>query len=278
MLRLSPERIVISLAPAQLAVLRLRGRIRPRVTESRILDCDPETGSTAWSGALAALQAQAAALTGARAEVTIVLSNHFARYLLIPHGEKLSRADEQMAYMRFHFARVHGERSGAWELRATPETGDSCARVASAIDAELTRSIRACFPAQGRMRLVSVQPYLMSAFNHWRSAIGSAPAWLALVEPGRTCLCYFEHAHWSAVRNLKGTFYDAHSLAVLLGRERRLVPNGASSTEVLVRLACDAGSLDAKPYGWRFRELPLRTPRGLRPSRDPRFELALSAA
>ena len=45
-----------------------------------------------------------------------------------------------------------------------------------AIHSALVEALRSAFPPKGGMRLVSVQPYLMSAFNQWRSAVGKESA------------------------------------------------------------------------------------------------------
>ena len=42
-------------------------------------------------------------------DLTVVLSNHFARYTIVQPQEDAT-AEEELALARFHFARIHGER------------------------------------------------------------------------------------------------------------------------------------------------------------------------
>src|SRR5438477_8405084 len=110
-LRLSSDRILIALAPDSLALLRVSGGARPRVSEKLTIACDPALGTAPWQGAAAALGELASETRDANAAVTVVLSNHFARFILVPWSEGLGNAEEEAAFVRYCFAKVHGERS-----------------------------------------------------------------------------------------------------------------------------------------------------------------------
>ena len=88
-------------------------------------------------------------------DVTVVLSNHFARYTVVP-PQVDATAEEELALARFHFAKIHGERARGWEVRIS-RAGDG-PRLACAIDASLLERLKACFPKGGKARLASVQP------------------------------------------------------------------------------------------------------------------------
>jgi hypothetical protein len=102
--------------------------------------------------------------------VTLVLSNHFVRYAVLPWSDGLSTPAEEEAYLRHHFAKIHGERAKAWSLRAS-EAPRGALRLASAIDTALVEALKAAFPKNGKAKLVSMQPELMEAANRWRQAI-----------------------------------------------------------------------------------------------------------
>src|SRR5436190_11678999 len=145
--RLFPERITVAVAPDQLTV------------GSRTIACDAAFGSEPWHGAIAALRGVE---WKDRVRVTAVLSNHFVRYALVPWNTALADPAEEEAYVRHHFAKIHGERAKSWALRWSAEAADA-PRLASAIDTGLVQGLKECFPAKGRARLVSIQPYLMAA-------------------------------------------------------------------------------------------------------------------
>ena len=133
-----------------------------------------------------------------RVDVTVVLSNHFARYAIVPRQDGAS-AEEELALARFQFAKIHGERARGWEVRIS-RRGDG-ARLACAIDAAVLERLKACFLKTGRARLVSVQPYLMAAYNRVRGRIPREGAWLLLTETGRSCLARLAAKGWASVHN-----------------------------------------------------------------------------
>jgi len=275
-LRLSSDRILIALAPDSLALLRVSGGVRPRVSEKRTVACDPAAGSQPWQGAVAGLQRLTEGTTDANAQVTVVLSNHFARFILVPWSEGLGNPEEETAFVRYCFAKVHGERSKEWDLRLSPAPAGST-RIASAIDSSLIQAVRAAFPASARAKLVSVQPYLMSAYNRWRKDIKGERAWFLLVEPQRACLARLEGGRWSAVRNTRGNFDEPGQWAGLLDRERHRVGGDEASEGVYVHAPRNGNANPVEGEGWSFRSLELAPAEGLAPAESQPFAMALCA-
>ncbi len=276
MLRLSSGRVLIALAPDSLALLRVSGGVRPRVIEKRTVACDPAFGAQPWQGAAAALGKLAEESRDANAGVTVVLSNHFARFILVPWSEGLGNAEEQTAFVRYCFAKVHGERSKDWDLRLSPTPAGS-ARIASAVDSSLVQAVRAAFPAAARAKLVSLQPYLMSAFNRWRKDVKGERAWFLLVEPQRACLARIEGGRWSAVRNTRGNFDEPGQWAGLLDRERHRVGGDDASEGVYVHAPRSGKALSVEGEAWTFRSLVLAPTEGLAPAESEPFAMALCA-
>lgn len=273
MSRLFPERLLIGLAPDSVSMLRVSGGAKPRALDKRTLACEPGSGEP-WEGAATALSRLAAEIGKASARVTVVLSNHFARYALVPWSKALGKADEEAAFARYCFARVHGERSKDWDLRLSPGASGS-ARIASAVDAPLVQAVRSAF--SGGAKLASLQPYLMSAFNRARAQLAGASAWFLLVEPGRTCVAHLERGSLTAVRNVRGGRLETPDLWTgLLDRERHLA--GGDAEEVHVH--APGSGWDAFPAqvgGWTFKKLPSASAEGLGTAESAPYALALSA-
>jgi hypothetical protein len=160
-----------------------------------------------WQGALEDFTRRIAALRK-RVDVTVVLSNHFVRYAVLPEQDGAATPEEELALARFHLTKIHGERVKGWEVRISE-------RLACAIDAQLLEGLKSCFSRKGKARLVSVQPRLMAAYNGARSRIPREGAWLLLAESGRTCLARVAAKGWASVHN--GREVDAEEL---LERER----------------------------------------------------------
>ena len=228
---LSPERYVIGVAPATLSIRRLKGFAATQAEEKQVA-CDPAFGPQPWQGALEALKAEAIKSTA-----TVVLSNHFVRYAIVPWSDALANEVEEQAYVRHHFAKIHGERAKAWTVRWSDN--GAATRLAGAIDSELLAALKQALP-----RLASVQPYLMAVMNRSRGAIPKGGAWLALVEEGRACVALHSGRELRSIQNLRGDWLD------LLERERHRI--GESVPE----LALVAGvQPDPNVEGWHFRQL-----------------------
>jgi hypothetical protein len=229
--RLFPERLRIALAPGEVSLARERGVLRKKLIQQKTLGCDAGFGAQPWHGALAALKQVDAA-----ARATVILSNHFVRYAIIPWSDALGGPAEEEAYVRHHFAKIHGERAKSWALRWS-ETGG--ARLASAIDKALLEELKRSLP-----RLASVQPYLMAAINRWGKSIPRSGAWLALVEAERACIALHAGGRWRSVQNARGEWL------ALLDRERHRLDGEVPN------LALVAGArADARTRGWKFQQL-----------------------
>jgi len=229
--RLFPEKLRVLLTPGEL------------LAGGRSLACDPAAGPEPWQGPVAALRT----LEWTKpCRVTLVLSNHFVRYAVLPWSDGLSTPAEEEAYLRHHFAKIHGERAKGWSLRAS-EAPRAAPRLASAIDTTLAEALKAAFPKEGKAKLVSVQPELMEAANRWRQAIPAAGAWLVLAEPERACIALHAGQGWRSVQNAKGDWFT------LLDRERYRLHSDEGDVPSLVLLS--GTKAPANGEGWEFREL-----------------------
>jgi hypothetical protein len=223
---LFPERLVVSLSPTQVCV------------GEKAIPCDPGFAAEPWQGAIRVLQN----LDLPYAKATVILSNHFVRYALVPWSEALVGEAEEAAYVRHHFMRIHGERAKAWSFRATPAPSGA-PRLCSAIDTNLLSALKESFSK--KKKLVSVQPYLMAAFNRWRGAVPATGAWLALVEPERACVGLHAKGRWQSVQNARGEWL------ALLERERHRI---AGEVPRLVLLHSEHAVAGEAP-GWQLQRL-----------------------
>ena len=274
MLRLSRDRISIAFCPDRLAGVRTGGLLRPQVLEKRSIECDSGHGPQLWHGALHALRGVAASLKDDAADVTVVLSNHFVRFSLVPWSGELRHAGDELAMARYCFAKVHGERASQWELRLSRDVAGA-PRLASAIDKDLMDSLLGCFKQGGKTRLVSVQPYLMAAFNVWRKEIHRDDTWLLLIEPERACIAHIRQGKWSMIRNTKVEITDARSLLEFLERERSVTEAANESGRVLVSFAGNPKMALPQSNGWSFTNLVLPVRPGISPAGDERYAMAL---
>jgi hypothetical protein len=234
---LFPEAITVRIAPSTLGITRqVRGR---SVADPQQVRCDADAGGEPWRGAVAALMAMP--LTPCR--LTIELSNHFVRYALVPWSEQLTTPAEEETYVRHHFARIHGDKALGWAVRAS-EAPPAVPRLASAVDAALIEEVKAALSGKPRVKLVSIRPLLMSAFNAWRAAVPRAGAWVVLAETERACVALHGPHGWRSVQNARAAW------RALLDRERMRLAGDAPRLVLL-------GGAAAPPAdtAWNFREM-----------------------
>jgi hypothetical protein len=204
-----PERIRIGLAPERVDLARLGFAASNTPAKQISVDCPRDPGKPSWAAALDGLDG---ALTGFAARgdsVAVVLSNHWLRYLVIPWQPQVSDASELDALVRLSFERIFGETAGAWTLHCST-WGYGEASVACAIDTALVSALRERLSAH-KLRLVSMQPLLMAAYNEWRRDLAASSA-LALIEPGRLCLNLMQDGHWSEIISRRTTTRPADAI------------------------------------------------------------------
>jgi hypothetical protein len=241
---LFPDRLRVWLFPSEIFLLRETSFPKRRTLEETRLPCDPAFGAEPWQGAVEALKTVKIDFP---AKVTVVLANRFVRYAVVPWSGALGGAAEEDAYLRHHFAKIHGERAKAWALRASQAPGDT-PRLASAIDRALMEAVKECFPSRGKAKLVSVQPQLMSRFNEWRGAVPAAGAWLVLAEADRACIALHSGGRWRSVMSGSGAWL------ALLERERYRLQGGEAGELPSLVLLAGAG-VPADKGSWQFREV-----------------------
>jgi hypothetical protein len=181
-----------------------------------------------------------AAMELGRARLTLVLSNNLVRYAIVPWSDALSGQAEEEAYVRHHFLRIYGERAKNWSFRASPGSPRLC----SAIDTALLVALRTAF-AKKRVKLVSVQPGLMSVFNRARASVPPSGAWIVRADADRVCVGLYAAGRWQAVQNTRGEW-----LAVL-ERERHRI--GGVLPDVVLLHSTASVANDAP--GWKLERL-----------------------
>jgi hypothetical protein len=204
------DRLYIALSPERVTLARVGRGLHAQLGARQSIVC----GEGGWEDVLAeALRKPEWSNTVA----TVILSNHLLRYQVVPWREQLDNAEVE-ALMRHTFSEVYGPVASGWELRwhsdkpATPW-------LASAVEQALLARVQAIL-AETKIRLYSVQPYLMTAFNHWRNEFKGGQQWFVLGEPERACICLIRDGSWVSVGNYRiDQDRVQENLQVLLERE-----------------------------------------------------------
>ena len=217
------DRLRIGLCPDRLILAAWRRGLRPALGRKEVIPIEGGTEAAGWQRAVEALGSALTSVVARPCDVTVVLSNHFVRYALLPWNAALKTGAEWHALARHQFEGVHGQAAG-WDLKVAL-TGARGARIACAVETGLLEALEQKIGGSGLkgLALASVQPYLMAAFNRIRSRIGREPCWLLIVEPGCMAMALLESGAWRALRNRRIDAGWRTALPGLLERESALL-------------------------------------------------------
>ena len=246
---------VASLSAEAVALLRLENGMVKRLLDKTLapmaLNHQVAHEAQPWASAILALEillSNANAQTQSKHSanglpLTLVLSNQFVRYQIIPAMPAFSPADKVMAVATHCFRESYGDSVDNWTIRVSPiPHGDSL--LISAIDTELVTAIETlCQKYQ--CRLNSLQPYLMSGFNSMRRQIGAGVSALVQVEAGRLTIALMRDGHWQNITAIKTVEDWSVDLAALISREMLL--SGLQNTGLQTTGLQTAGLQNTQP-------------------------------
>jgi hypothetical protein len=223
------------------------------VTGAKSVDVQGNDG-----GWMAAAEALPSILAGRQGEAAVVLADQFVRYALLPWNETLKTREQWMALASHRFSTLHGPRSAEWQITVT-DTAPMGPRLACAVDRALIDALARAFTRQN-IRLTSVQPFLVAAFNRIRKSVGNGSCWIVVEETGRLTLALIQRGMWIAIRSRRSDRSWRHVLPEILERESAFLGLSTPITRVIV---CAQGAFDVQMHdAWRaealgYRELAL---------------------
>jgi len=266
----------VALYPDRLLLVRTSGRLRRCLKYKRIVTlAAAEAAAPLWQAAVDALAAEIAAGTMTGARTTLVLSNRFVHYAPVPYSDALGGPEEELAYVRHCFARVHGSQVDGWAIRLS-QAGPREIRLACGMEQTLVDALaKVMAPLGGHYR--SLQPHLMASFNRWRTRLRGGPRWFVVAEPGLLCVALLCEGQWHSVRTLKVGPDWTKELPGVLKREEFLVGSHTQCDEVLL-FAPDATQPLMLDVGkWRISTLHPALLPGMAAGADTPFSIALGA-
>lgn len=255
MLPLWREKVRIVLCKDRVIVLHLRSGARNRVVSKTTISY--AGAESAWQPVLALLKNYIHDNDLKKAYATVILSNHFVRFLVLPWNEAWLSDGEKMALVQHRFDEVYGENGEHWDYRLS-EGGFGAPSIASAIPLELLCQLKTIFNASA-LRLISVQPYLMTAFNACRSELAKEDGWFVLAERDTFCIGLVESGQWSSIRLRRVTVDWYEEAMLLLERESLLIAsrNGNQLNRVYMYSPESSKLVPEKRGAWQIKRLQL---------------------
>jgi len=208
----------------------------------------------AWPPALETLRRALANLHWQGADARVTVSNHFVRYALVPAAGRLRGDGERVAAARHALRATYGERAELW--RVVLGDGGGGDAVAAGMEPELVDGIATALAA-ANLRALAIEPFLATAFNLCRGAIGRVPAWLAAAEPGRVCVAFVDGRGWRRLHTERLRAGLEDELALVLERSRLAGGIDAGAGRVLLVSREAPHGEFAAPSGWSIERVGL---------------------
>ena len=210
--------------------LTLKGKVF-NIVEKKVYPLAAE-GQTGQEEALKTLETALSALPAKPAFATVILSSHYMNYAMVVLNQSLSNEAEELAYAKHCFVQLYGPVAEGWEFRLNHDhAGEQ--QIASAVDAQFLQNIRAVF-ARLNMKLRSVQPSLMAAYNNCHSELHDQDVWFVQYEYGRLCVGLVRQGHWFSIRTFNVADDWFENLNEILDREACLSELDVSSDKIFL--------------------------------------------
>ena len=195
------DHIQVFIAPERVSLVRvsrsIKGLGRSIQSEKITFPCERDLDRAVWESPVTKFESLMKEETDA--EVTIILSNHFVRYVTLLPQSEITKPAEVDVYAKFRLREVYGERADSWKHSVSawdPLEGAVCA----AIDTNLIDHLEE-ITKRHKIKIKSIEPYLASVFDSCKQQLHGSRIYFALVETGRICIALLENGIWQNIRN-----------------------------------------------------------------------------
>jgi len=211
----------IFVQPHQLTLVRRNGVFKKNILHQAVITVLADANSHSWAPAIAALGVALQDNRWRDATPTIILSNHFVRYTVIPWNSLLNHPAEKQAYLKYCFAQAYGEAAKFWDLRMS-NAGLNMPALASGVEAGLLSALLDVHDHE-HLDLQHIYPHLMVALNALKQQ-KNMPAtqnsfWFVLLEEGRICLALINQGALISVKTYTIESDLAQQISAMIRRE-----------------------------------------------------------
>lgn len=156
-----------------------------------------ESSGLQWQPAFSVLEKLLSDSRWRAPNARVVLSNLWARYAIVPWTPELVTTEECLSHARICLAATYGNLDDGWHVSLSEaEPGKS--RVACAIPGGLLARLSELMTAHD-MRLVSLQPLLISSYNEWRQRLPDEGGWFVCIEDGSLAAVKVGVGEWDRI-------------------------------------------------------------------------------
>lgn len=223
------DEVAIFVAPRKIALVRRTRGLKSRVTSATEIAVSGHFAD--FGPALTRLMDVLAEPTWQSAVARVIVADPWARYGIVPWPNLRLDEDGRLAHARYVLAEYYGEAVSDWSV-SLADTPPGQPYVTCAMPGPLKSGLEEIL-AGARLRLLSLQPQLIVAFNAWRHQLPTDDAWFVSLDEGSLAAVHLSQGGWDRVHVTR----LAHDWGIELERLRtfgRLTRSAASHSRMLV--------------------------------------------
>ena len=131
--------------------------------------------------------------------ITILVGSDLVRFLMLPPQQVMMNKQEKTAYAAAAFQEIYGANASDWEIKHH-DNAPNQPRIVAAIDKNLITRVNQIV-SKNHLKLNSLQPYVMTAFNQATKYFAKANTYLAIVEMNRLTLIFIKSGCYQQLRS-----------------------------------------------------------------------------
>lgn len=257
---LSVNQLLVVLGKDSVAIVNRTRGLRTRIVDQKQVHFpqlveELNTQTVIWERAISQLDILLSTMkVKAKSQLNITLASEFVRYLALPPQQMYMNLSEKIAYATAAYKEIYGSVVDDWEVRLQDTPAQDTAIVA-AIDKKLLEALNQ-IALKHQLKLTTVKPYLMSAYNGLAKQIGGSNGYLVIVEFKRLLLINLLQGKCVNVRMFKLNSDWQSELKSLMVRESVL--NDHKKQEVLVYAPVQKNIVINTIEGWKLKRITLK--------------------
>jgi hypothetical protein len=208
-----------------------------------------------WQSAITQLDMLLSAMkVKSKSQLNMTLASEFVRYLALPPQKMHMNIAEKLAYATAAYKEIHGSVVDDWEVRLQ-DTSAQDTTIVAAIDKKLLEALNQ-IALKHQLKLTTVKPYLMSAYNGLVKQIGGSNGYLVIIEFKRLLLINLLQGKCINVRIFKlGSDWQSELKSLMV---RESVLNDHKKQEVLVYAPVQKNIVINTIDGWQLKRITLK--------------------
>jgi hypothetical protein len=189
------DEVAIFVAPRRIALARRMKGVSPRLSSATEVAVPGQ--SSDFAPMLARLADVLTEPTWQDAHARVIVADPWARYGIVPWPNLRLDNEGRLSHARYVLAESYGDALSDWNV-CLADTPPGRAYVACAMPATLRSGLEETL-AGARLKLASMQPQLIVAFNAWREQLPPDDAWFVSLDEGSLAAVHLSQGAWDRV-------------------------------------------------------------------------------